>query len=493
MTALLIAGLFAASLVAPAVVIAAPPWGNVIQVQQPGSGPGANDTLNIQNALNACAGKGPNCTVQLQAGTYHTSQLVAYNFRGTFKGAGQRSTTIQALKHLSVGWPDSGPICAPNTCTWPMLIIFVGGTIEVSDLTISEPWTGTDEVTPTTAWTWTYLYDLLAFTGQSRTDASLDRVSLTGAPDPTTSSFDYGDTSNYAAGQGGWNLINGVDYSPFNTSGSGDFWGVALTGSFGVRNSTVSWAYNPIALDGPHAHVLVTIGGAPGAGNTLSNAGGDIDLESAQSSIFDISYNTLAVTNTGMSVWYDPNEPTSPSQYLIHDNRFAPQWGCGCAGIELYDNPVAPYIQARIWNNTINAAFDNDGIWIVGTKGATITGNTLTSAAGGGEVGIALVGTTHTSVIANNVGGFGVDPTYDLAQIWLSPPYPDADYYGYPLPAASSNLVACLNRSDQVMDQGTNNTLVHCASVTAPQALVAPLARPAPPATHKVPLKPHLP
>ena len=62
-TALLIAGLFVASLAVPAVVIAAPPWGNVILVQPPGHGPGADDTANIQNALNSCVGKGPNCTV----------------------------------------------------------------------------------------------------------------------------------------------------------------------------------------------------------------------------------------------------------------------------------------------------------------------------------------------------------------------------------------------------------------------------------------------
>src|SRR5690349_9893506 len=58
---------------------------------------GVNDTANIQAALNACVAQGPGCSVQLQAGHYFTRQLVTYNFRGTFKGMGIGSTTIEAL------------------------------------------------------------------------------------------------------------------------------------------------------------------------------------------------------------------------------------------------------------------------------------------------------------------------------------------------------------------------------------------------------------
>ena len=55
---------------------------------------GSDDTNNIQAALNACVAQGPGCTVQLQAGTYLTRQLVTYNFQGTFKGMGQDSTVV---------------------------------------------------------------------------------------------------------------------------------------------------------------------------------------------------------------------------------------------------------------------------------------------------------------------------------------------------------------------------------------------------------------
>jgi hypothetical protein len=336
------------------------------------------------------------------------------------------------------------------------------------------------------------LYDLLAFTGSSRTNASVDRVRITGVPDSSTTSYDYGDPSNYAGGLGGWNLLNGIDYSGFYPNGSTVY---PLTGSFSVRHSTISWEYNPLALDGSHAFDQVTIGGAPGAGNTLSNAGGDIDLESAQRSTFDISYNTMAATNTGMWVSWDPGSPTSPSQYLIHNNLFEPQWGCGCAGVELYDNPVTPYIQAKIWNNTFNVAQDNDGIDIVATKGVMITGNTMTAAGLGGYDAIGLVGASYTSVIANNVSAFGIDTSGGgAAQIWLSPAYPvtpDWSYYGYPLPAATNNLVVCLHRTDQVLDQGFHNTVIGCdPPAVTPKAAVG---TPSPTSRLKLTAKPFLP
>jgi len=508
---LLVAGLLAASLAAPASVMAKPDTPNHVG---PSTGIATTDTANIQAGLDWCAAHGPNCTVQLQAGTYVTNQLVEYNFNGTLKGAGEYRTTIQAAPNLTVSWtgygPNSVPACAPNTktCLWPMLVMFVNGTVEVSDLTISEPNTGANAVTVTPNWTNTGLYDLLAFTGQSRTNASVDRVNIMGVQDPTATGFDYGyesppnlagdygDVAAYCASSPtppcwGWNVLNGIDYSGFYPNGSTLY---PLTGSFSVRNSTISWAVNPLALDGPHAFDHVTIGGAPWAGNTLSNAVGDIDLESAQSSTFDISYNTIGSTNTGMWVSYDPNQPTSPSQYLIHDNRFAVEWGCGCAGVELYDNTAAPYIQAKIWNNTITAAHDNNGIDTYSTKGVVIMGNTMTAAAPGGGDAIGLWGASYTSVIGNNVSGFPTDPAWGLAQIDLA----NSSWYpGYPggtPTATANNLVVCLHRTDGVWDAGTNDKVINCTSVLVPTVTsnVTPLMRPASP-MHKIPAKPWLP
>ncbi len=58
---------------------------HTVSVPPPG---GADDTASIQAALDQCVAHGPGCTVQLAAGTYRTSQLLAYDFKGTFKGMG---------------------------------------------------------------------------------------------------------------------------------------------------------------------------------------------------------------------------------------------------------------------------------------------------------------------------------------------------------------------------------------------------------------------
>jgi hypothetical protein len=75
---------------------------SIISVAPPN---GSDDTDNIQAALNACVAKGPGCTVQLQAGTYLTRQLVTYNFQGTFKGMALQTqllalTTFRRENHL---------------------------------------------------------------------------------------------------------------------------------------------------------------------------------------------------------------------------------------------------------------------------------------------------------------------------------------------------------------------------------------------------------
>ena len=481
--ALLVAGLFVASLAVPAVVMGAPPWGGNVHAVSP---TGTDDTTNLQNALNLCTGAGPNCTVQLKAATYYTKQLVAYDFHGTFKGAGENSTTIQALPDLTVGWtiPESASQCAPvgesnlakrPGCLWPNLIMFVNGTIEVSDLSISEPYSGDAETTP---WptvdfgtapgdqqTLTALYDVLAFTGQSRSDASVDRVSITGAPDGSATSF-YG-----------YNLANGIDYTGFYPNGSTGQYGATLTGSFSVPNSTFDWEYNPIAVDGPHLNNQVTIGGAPWAGNSFDNAVSGVDLESAQNSTFEVSYNTSAATHFGMWVSYDPTVPTSPSQYRIHDNNFVSSAPAGYwdDGIVLWDNSAAPYIGATIWHNTIRVLNPgNAGIEAQNATRVVILGNTVT---GTGYDAIGLYGVTKSAVTFNDVSGFtlmGTDSVGDTGEpgLGLSQYYLDA--------GSANNLVMCLHRNDTVLDQGTGNKVIGCTPVAYHAAQVAPLVRPSP-------------
>ena len=134
---LLTAGLLAASLAAPAAASAA---GSTYQVSRPN---GHDDTAAIQKGLNWCTAHGPDCTVQLRAGTYRTSQLLEYDFRGTFRGAGMHRTTIEALPDLLVNETDPWNVgeCLPNLaeCRYPWFITFVNGSVEVSDLALDFP------------------------------------------------------------------------------------------------------------------------------------------------------------------------------------------------------------------------------------------------------------------------------------------------------------------------------------------------------------------
>jgi|SRR5215831_18569219 len=152
---------------------------------------GTDDTANIQAALDACVAQGPSCTVQLAAGTYLTSQLVTYNFHGTFKGMGQNQTTVEALPDLPVNFPDSvNAACQPNTtdCIWPSLIIFVDGDINISDMTITVPAVPSAQPYLLFGSTLTALIDIVRVMGKDRTNADIQRVSMEGMPDNSATS-----------------------------------------------------------------------------------------------------------------------------------------------------------------------------------------------------------------------------------------------------------------------------------------------------------------
>ena len=58
--------------------------------------PAAATTRAIQAAFNAAVKAGPGSTVQLSAGHFYTNTIFVQNFNGTFKGAGQGKTFIDA-------------------------------------------------------------------------------------------------------------------------------------------------------------------------------------------------------------------------------------------------------------------------------------------------------------------------------------------------------------------------------------------------------------
>jgi hypothetical protein len=395
---LLVAGLFAASLAVPAVVIAAPPWGNVIQVQPPGHGPGADDTANIQNALNSCVGKGPGCTVQLQAGTYHSNLLVTNNFNGTFKGAGESRTTIQALPDLLVNFT---PGCLPNLtdCRYPTFITFVDGNVEVSDLALD--FTGAAPGTETTLYSiWggqsIGLVTGLEFTGHAG-NASVDRVSVTGSADHTPTNLGVG-----------FSVMQGIMFDGWYPAAPGSTNNAARSGTFTLRNSSVRTFWDAVLVQGAVTSSQVTIGGSPWAANQITDVDFGIDVSGANST-FDISYNQIAATNAApeqinhAGVWVEPSGGAFAglvsrlSQVSIHDNTIAVSDACGCGmfGMWLLDAVVgwgapAHWFRATVLHNTIAlpSTFTlsgeyKEGMDVNNITGTVISGNTFTGTSAG--------------------------------------------------------------------------------------------------------------
>jgi hypothetical protein len=451
---LLTAGLLALSLAAPGAVMAAS--GFTVKVPKPNHG---DDTANIQTALNSCVARGPNCTVQLQEGTYHTSQLVTYNFRGTFKGAGENRTTIAALPDVLVNWPDFATYgqCLPNLtdCRWGSFIIFVDGNIEVSDLALDFPYTNGQETTPYTLYggTWTGFTEAMKFLGDRPTSVSVDRVSVTGRHDTSpTNLFGLG-----------YNVLQGIYFAgdlpsaPYLCGAECQTY-ATLSGSFAVRSSSVKATFLGILTGGASVGASrVTIGGSPAAGNRVVDVPYGISIGS-ESSVYDVSYNVVSSSGDGVSVvpLNFGMTPGTHSRFYIHDNTLlTPRDAVEQAqGVFIWDYPANPWIQAAIVDNTIKlGATANEGIAIGFTVGTMISGNTITGPAGYDAIG--LYHTTYAVVTGNDVSGFTPNPSIGRAQIWLSP----ANAGG---PAATHNLVVCLRRTDTVLDQGTDNRVIGC-------------------------------
>jgi hypothetical protein len=204
---------------------------------------------------------------------------------------------------------------------------------------------------------------------------------------------------------------------------------------------------------------FITIGGSPSNGNNFENVYGGMDMESAEKSQFEISYNTSSGINAAM--WVEPWPywvPSKPSQYYVHDNQFigtADYWN----GMFFYDTPATPWIQASAWNNTIKLQGAlMEGIGAYNTKGTAIFNNTVTGSDGADAIG--LWNSSLGTVIGNNVSGFTVDPT-GFAQIYLDP-------------STTYDFVLCANPSNTSLNQGTNNAVLGCQQLDSAAKTVGP-------------------
>jgi len=409
--------------------------GSTAHVPEPN---GTDDTAHIQAALDACVAHGAGCTVQLQTGTYRTRQLVAYDFQGTLKGASPDGTIIGALPALRVSAPDAfvGGECMPNLtdCLWPSLIILVDGDIAVSDLSIHVTATDGQATAPYLIGgsAFTSLVDALRFMGRHPTDVAVDRVAVGGRHDTADTRLD------------GFNLVNGILYAGELPRSSTPFDYYTLNGSFAVRASSFTSMDEGVAADGFLTSVTGTIGGSPSAGNHFGDVNAGIQLAPAESSAFDVSYDTSsAIANDlWMGPWQPAFAPSSPSQYDIHDNTF------GAAGIRLQDDAAHRWIDATISHNTITVqAPHTEGIGVHDATDTAISGNTITGTAGHDAVGV--YGATGGSVSGNDLTSLTLNPGGTRAQIHLNRD-------------RAMNMVVCLGPADTVLDQGMRNAVVGC-------------------------------
>lgn len=103
---------------------------------------GIDDTSALQDAFDSCSGsKGP-CKIRLASGVFHTAPLVATNFHGAVRGAGQGVTVIRALTDRVLHLTEANPFYLFDPTPeepWHTLVMFVEGNTSISDLTIHVP------------------------------------------------------------------------------------------------------------------------------------------------------------------------------------------------------------------------------------------------------------------------------------------------------------------------------------------------------------------
>ena len=90
---------------------------------------GVDDTQALIDAFEAAKAAGPGSTVKLEEGTYTIGMIEVRDFDGNFRGAGKGKTIITNLPEL------------PCEDCWevniqPSLISFIGGNVEISDMTL---------------------------------------------------------------------------------------------------------------------------------------------------------------------------------------------------------------------------------------------------------------------------------------------------------------------------------------------------------------------
>jgi len=316
---------------------------DVIQVRPTG----ADDTGNLQCAIDAAVASGRSTSIRLAAGTFHTAQIVAKNFVGQIAGSGTAATVITTLgtpmfvtrdDFFSHGLPT--PPGGNNP--WPSLIAFIGGDFTMSDLTIQ-----VFDPTPTTGWTifgldqvFGRLFQTLAheivIVGLSA-HAVFERIKLVGMNTPTDPLF-------------GNNVYNAVI---FVGEGSGP---APITGRFEVRDSAfVEVAAGAVAVNVQDATVAI-------AGNTSQRTSNPVQIADLDRTAVTVAANRFQDGSAGIQILDACGGALcgfSNTQLLVVGNRLAE-----FDGIEITAT-FASGVSCAVLGNDIHYDADNGGVAVL--------------------------------------------------------------------------------------------------------------------------------
>jgi hypothetical protein len=411
---------------------------------------GVDDTANIQAALNACTagnqgghddgGEDNGCTVQLLAGTYYVSQIAVTGFQGSFVGAGQGVTIIQALPACSTVLTThclQSPNPADNTDTtpfwaapptpvtgsnpWPVLFTFVNAQLVMSRMSINEPY-----ATPTPGWdnevrtpytgepSWvTALEGEVLITGQTQS-VTIDHLTLTGS---------VGDYEGYntegLVNDWGYLLPTGWTPPPSPTTPPTALTDqIPLSGTFTLSNSLII-GNNPIIDDVRNAVVTISHDMIQDNGPALAEL----------VVVFDVSNSKIVITqNLGISQsvyqavfeWQSWAKPACtatitsncllPSTLYVTDNSFHLNQGANAvwaqdSGEAFFGTPVT--LSAVVSGNVFqNSYAGGDGWYYSVVVGITLKSTIVSSnyISGGGSPGAYINGGPGT-VSLNTITG----------------------------------------------------------------------------------------
>jgi hypothetical protein len=385
---------------------------------------GADDTANLQCALDAAAAAGPGSTVQLMDGTYWTGLVAVDTFHGSLVGAGKERTTVTTIPDMS---------CPP----WPTWLQFGEGDVRVADLTF-----GVTDPYPCQAWfnpvdDPDLLYPrhdlaVIVAIGGGMLDPSYDwsdpdtvyasssveNVAFRGPPLDAENPGYFGVTSG---------LYIGAPLQAGPTGGLGR--GLPMVGDHSVTNCSFENTWQAIVTFGLTDGSL-TVGGSASQGNTFAHVYLGLRSFDHDNSSIEFSHNEVtAIAPYGAGVvaqqterpWEYSYPWPAPTQYLIRQNTL------DVAGpvdaIAIMDLGPAfgegAKVHAVVSQNRLRldlAAGLCGGIWALGAQEVLVTSNQFAGSAGAGiYFGFQGLPSSGWTMIGNNVQNLDAD----VASIWL--------------------------------------------------------------------------